>query len=139
MQNRSAGILTAILILIPLYTSGQKLVNSPIARYNLGILEPAGSFRSLGMGGTATAMRNNTTLYYTNPASYSSLDTNSFVFDFGIDYGINLLSDGNDTYLSEDMSFDHILIGFPLSKKLGLCPGSCTHDKWLLQYCRDSH
>ena len=123
MQNRSAGILAAILILIPLYTSGQKLVNSPLARYNLGILEPAGSFRSLGMGGTATAMRNNTTLYYTNPASYSSLDTNSFVFDFGIDYAINLLSDGNDTYLSEDMSFDHILIGFPLSKNWGFVLG----------------
>jgi len=56
MQNRATGILIAILILIPLYSSGQKSVNSPLARFNLGILEPAGSFRSLGMGGTGTAV-----------------------------------------------------------------------------------
>ncbi len=123
MQNRSAGILAAILILIPLYSSGQKLVNSPIARYNLGILEPAGSFRSLGMAGTATAMRHNTTIYFTNPASYSSLDTNSFIFDFGLDYGLNIISDGAKTDLSEDLNFDHFIIGFPISRKWGFATG----------------
>ena len=123
MQNRTAGILVAILLLLPLYSSGQKLVNSPIARYNLGILEPAGSFRSLGMAGTATAMRDNSTLYFTNPASYSSLDTNSFLFDFGIDYGLNIISDGNKTDLSEDLNFDHFLIGFPITRKWGFATG----------------
>ena len=123
MQNRSAVILAAILILIPLHSSGQKLINSPIARYNLGIIEPAGSFRSLGMGGTATAMRDNLTLYYTNPASYSSLDTNSFIFDFGLDYGINIISDGTNTDVSEDLNFDHIIIGFPIMKRWGIAAG----------------
>ena len=117
MQNRSAVILATILILIPLHSSGQKLINSPIARYNLGIIEPAGSFRSLGMGGTATALRDNLTIYFTNPASYSSLDTNSFIFDFGLDYGLNIISDGSKTDLSEDLNFDHIIIGFPIMKK----------------------
>lgn len=123
MQNRSAAILAAILLLLPLHSSGQKLVNSPIARYNLGIIEPAGSFRSLGMGGTAIAMRDNLTLFHTNPASYSSLDTNSFIFDFGMDYGMNIISDGSNTDLSEDLNFDHLIIGFPIMKRWGFAAG----------------
>jgi hypothetical protein len=123
MQNRAARILTAILILIPLYSSGQKSVNSPLARFNLGILEPAGSFRSLGMGGTGTAIRDNLNIYYLNPASYSSLDTNSFVFDFGIDYSVNIVTDGTNSDLSEDLNFDHFMMGFPISKKWGVALG----------------
>src|SRR4030042_6110734 len=95
MQNKPAAILFITIISTAFYNaSAQKMVNSPYARFNLGTLEPAGSFRSLGMGGTGTAIRDNSSVYYTNPASYSSIDTISFLFDFGIDYGINLLSDG---------------------------------------------
>jgi hypothetical protein len=123
MQNRAARILTAILILIPLYSSGQKSVNSPLARFNLGILEPAGSFRSLGMGGTGTAIRDNLNIYYLNPASYSSIDTNSFIFDFGIDYSVNIVTDGTNSDLSEDLNFDHFMMGFPISKRWGVALG----------------
>ena len=123
MQNRTARILISILLFIPLYTSGQKMVNSPLGRFNLGILEPAGSFRSAGMGGVGTAVRDNINIFYLNPASYSSLDTNSFVFDFGIDYGVNIISDGSNSDLSEDLNFDHIMIGFPVKKNWGFAAG----------------
>jgi hypothetical protein len=123
MQNRAVRILITILLFIPLYSSGQKSVNSPLARYNLGIIEPAGSLRSLGMGGTGVAIRDNLNIYYLNPASYSSLDTNSFVFDFGIDYGVNIVTDGTNDDLSEDLNFDHFMIGFPISKRWGVAMG----------------
>lgn len=104
-------------------TSGQKLVNSPYARFNLGMMEPAGSFRSMGMGGVSVSLRDNSSVYFANPASYSSLDTNSFVFDFGLDYSMNKLSDGTSKYNSDDMNFDHLLVGFPLAKGLGFAAG----------------
>jgi len=129
MRNRLASILLIILI-SPLFfiVSGQKLVNSPYARFNLGILESSGSFRSQGMGGTGTAIRDNSNLYYTNPASYSNIDTNSFIFDFGIDYGINLMSDGSSEYTSDDLNFDHLLVGFPITKGLGVGAGISTYS-----------
>jgi hypothetical protein len=118
MQNRFVGVL--LILLLPVnFLAGQKQVNSPYARYNIGNLEPAGSFRSLGMGGVATAIRDNSSLYYSNPASYSSIDTNSFIFDFGIDYSMNFLSDASLNSSSDDMNFDHLLMGFPLTKKWG--------------------
>lgn len=103
--------------------TGQKLINSPYSRFNIGSMEPAGSFRSIGMGGLGTSSRDNNSIYFSNPASYSSLDTNSFVFDFGIDYSMNFLSDGVLNFSSDDMNFDHLLMGFPLAKGWGVGVG----------------
>jgi hypothetical protein len=126
MRNRLTTIILSIFILIPFSVSGQKLINSPFARYNLGIIEPAGSFRSIGMGRTGTAFRDNSSIYYTNPASYSSLDTNSFIFDFGLDYGINYLTADTSHYKSDDMNFDHLIMGFPIAKGWGIATGVIT-------------
>jgi hypothetical protein len=122
MRNRLASIIF-VLIIFSISASGQKLVNSPFSRFNLGILEPAGSFRNIAMGGAGTAFRDNNSIYFSNPASYSSIDTMSFVFDFGLDYGINILSDGTSKYFSDDLNFDHLLMGFPITKGWGVATG----------------
>jgi hypothetical protein len=117
-------LVTFISLFIFAFTAtGQKLVNSPYSRFNLGTMEPAGSFRSQAMGGIGTSMRDNTSIYFTNPASYSSLDTISFVFDFGIDYSINKMTEGYLPYKSDDMNFDHLIMGFPITKGWGVATG----------------
>jgi hypothetical protein len=123
MRNRPVIFFLAVLVLVSLSASGQKLIDSPIARFNLGILEPAGSFRSIGMGGIGTAIRDNSSIYFLNPASYSSIDTNSFVFDFGMDYGLNVITNGSAHHSSDDMNFDHLMIGFPITKGFGVAAG----------------
>ena len=123
MQNKLLSLFIAICVLFLEPGYSQKLVNSPLSRFNLGSMEPAGPFRSIGMGGIGTAIRDNSAIYFSNPASYSSLDTNSFVFDFGLDYGINLLTEGTDNYFSEDLNFDHLVMGFPISRGWGVATG----------------
>jgi len=123
MQNKRIPLIFICLIIFSFPVSAQKLLNSPYARFNLGAIEPAGSFRSTGMGGIGTGIRDNSSIYFLNPASYSSIDTNTFIFDFGLDYGINYLSDGTNSHLSYDMNFDHIMLGFPLMKGLGFAAG----------------
>ena len=113
MRSRSFLILLLIFTIIPL-ASGQKLLNSPYARFNLGTQNPQGSFRSLAMGGTGIAMRDNSSIYFKNPASYSSIDTLSFLFDFGADVGVSTLYNGTERFQSADVNFNHLLIGFPL-------------------------
>jgi len=68
-------------------------------------------------------MRSISSVSYTNPASYSSFDTLSFVFDFGVDYGRNSISNGTSVYSSSDLNFHHLIFGFPISKKWGLSAG----------------
>ncbi len=123
MQNRPSIIILVSLLVFSLPATAQKLINSPYSRFILGTMEPAGSFRSLGMGGTGTSFRDNSNILFSNPASYSSLDTNSFIFDFGLDYGMNYLSDGTSSFSSDDMNFDHLLLGFPLAKGIGFAAG----------------
>lgn len=123
MHNKHLVVVLISLFSLANTATGQKLINSPYSRFNLGTLETQGSFRSLGMGGVGTATRDNSSVYFSNPASYSSLDTNSFVFDFGIDYGRNFISDGVSKYSSDDLNFHHLIIGFPLAKGWGFAAG----------------
>jgi hypothetical protein len=123
MQHKLTITIFILLFSITLTSYGQKLVNSPFSRFNIGTLAQVGSIRSLGMGGVGTAIRDNNSISYSNPASYSSLDTISFNFDFGLDYGRSELSNGTSNYFSQDMNFDHLLMGFPLAKGWGVGAG----------------
>jgi hypothetical protein len=123
MRNKLIILLSVFLLSITFSINGQKLVNSPYSRFNIGTLNESGSFKSLGMGGVSISLRDNSSIFFLNPASYSSLDTNSFVFDFGIDYSRVSLTNGASTYYSQDMNFNHLLMGFPITKGWGFALG----------------
>jgi hypothetical protein len=123
MRNKLIITTLISLFFFAFTAAGQKQIDSPYSRFNLGTLEPIGSFRSLSMGGVQTAIRDNSSIYFTNPASYSSLDTNSFVFDFGLDYGRNFISTSASNFSSDDINFHHLVMGFPLAKGIGLAIG----------------
>jgi hypothetical protein len=123
MRNKLIIVIFISLFSFAYKANGQKLINSPYSRFNIGTLQQVGSFRSLGMGGVGTAERDNSSIYFTNPASYSSLDTNSFVFDFGVDYGRNFLSSGATKYSSDDLNFHHLVMGFPVTRGWGVAVG----------------
>jgi hypothetical protein len=123
MRNRPASIFTVILFSLYITAYGQKSINSPYARFNLGNFGVGGPFRSLSMGGTGIAMRDNSSIYLSNPASYTSIDTTSFLFDFGLDFTAYGLDDGNEKFLSGDMNFNHLFMGFPIARRMGLALG----------------
>ncbi|MBE0677081.1 MAG: hypothetical protein IH591_20680, partial [Bacteroidales bacterium] len=119
--NRIAALITGLAMFVTLH--GQKMVNSPYSRFSLGMIEQSVNFRSAGMGGVSVASRDNTSVAWSNPASYSSLDSNSFVFDFGLDYTGAVLKDETLRHFSSDLNFDHLVLAFPLSKKWGVAAG----------------
>lgn len=103
--------------------AGQKNISSPYARYGIGNLEPQGTYRTLAMGGISSGIRNNLTLNYLTPSSYSSIDTASFIFDFGLDYSVIRLKDRDMTHYTQDLGFGHLLMGFPIMKRWGVAAG----------------
>jgi hypothetical protein len=123
MQNKLTIIIFVSILSTGLTAFGQKNINTPYSRFNLGTLQTEGPFSSLGMGGIGTAARSSTSLYYTNPASYNNIDTLSFIFDFGLDYGRNSISNGGSVFSSSDLNFNHLVFGFPISKHWGLSAG----------------
>ena len=123
-MRKKTAITTLFFLLIISHTAvSQKQLNSPYSRFNIGSLELQGSFKSRAMGGVGIALRDNNSIHYMNPASYSSLDTNSFAFDFGADFGISSLSQGDKKYSSNDINFNHLIMGFPITKKWGVATG----------------
>ena len=40
-----------------------------------------------------------------------------------MEYGINVISDGTSKHNSDDMNFDHLMIGFPVAKGIGVAAG----------------
>jgi hypothetical protein len=123
MQHKRFLFIFITLFSVTFLASGQKQINSPYSRFNLGSMEPSGSFRAMGMGGVGNSLRDNNSIYVNNPASYSSFDTVSFVFDFGLDYSMSFLTEGTSKYSSDDMNFDHLIMGFPIAKGWGVSTG----------------
>jgi len=123
MHKRLVVLNILVLLSLGYQAAAQKQLNSPYSRFNIGALEPQGSYKSRGMGGIGTALRDNNSIFYMNPASYSSLDTNSFTFDFGFDWGLNVLKENDNRYTSNDMNFNHLIMGFPVAKGWGFALG----------------
>jgi hypothetical protein len=123
MHNTRRLSLIFLFALLAVAVAGQKNISSPYGRYGVGNLSSQGTFRTLAMGGISSGIRNNLTLNYQTPASYSSIDTASFIFDFGLDYGVIRLNDGDLNYYSSDLNFSHLLLGFPIMKGFGVSAG----------------
>lgn len=110
----------SLLALLTTGAAGQKVVNTPFARYGIGNLELQGNYRARAMGGISSGIRDNLTLNYLTPASYSSTDTTSFLFDFGIDYTMAGLKGDDLKYHSQDVTFAHLMMGFPIMRGWGV-------------------
>ncbi|MBL7111000.1 MAG: hypothetical protein ISS19_03570 [Bacteroidales bacterium] len=94
----------------------QKNTNSPYSRFGLGEMSRKGFEKSRAMGGIGLGMRDNDQINYLNPASYTELDTLSFMFNFGLSssftkYRTSIQNDQNFT-----INLDHLAIAFPVTK-----------------------
>jgi hypothetical protein len=114
-------LLIALLALITSSLSAQ--TNSPYSRYGYGVLSDQAVGPSKGMGGIGYGLRNSRSANPMNPASYSKVDTLTFLFDIGITYKNGKLSDGNTSENKSGGGLDYITILVPLKRGIGLSFG----------------
>lgn len=97
--------------------------NSPYSRYGFGLLgDGAGAFNK-GMSGLAYGMRNGKELNMKNPASYSSIDSLTFLFDFGASFQNGNFESGGQKLNAKNTSVDYVTMGFRVAPKLGVALG----------------
>lgn len=101
----------------------QNNTNSPYTRYGFGQLEDPGLANSKGMGGVAYALRDKYQVNFANPASYSAVDSLTFIFDGGISLQNTNFSDGTIKRNARNSSFDYITMQFRLARWAGLSLG----------------
>lgn len=121
-------LLVFLLLILSVTTVAQNNTNSPYTRYGYGQLADQGSGNSKAMGGIAYGLRDKYQTNFVNPASYTAIDSLTFIFDGGVSLQNTNLSDGKVKMNAKNSSFDYITMQFRLGKwaamSLGLLPYS---------------
>lgn len=97
--------------------------NSPYSRYGFGILSDRAQGFNKGMAGLSTAMRNGKELNVKNPASYSAIDSLSFIFDIGFSLQNANIEQNGQKVNAHNTSYDYLSMGFRASRNLGISLG----------------
>jgi hypothetical protein len=97
--------------------------NSPYSRYGVGLL----SDQSLGinrqMGGLGYGLRNHSYINILNPASFSSADTLTMLFEAGFSLQNVNFKENDRRINAKNASFDYVAIQFRVRKNLGMSVG----------------
>lgn len=121
-------LLVLLLVILSGVAFAQNNTNSPYTRYGYGQLADQGSGNSKGMGGIAYGLRDKHQTNFVNPASYTAVDSLTFIFDGGVSLQNTNLSNGTIKQNAKNSSFDYIVMQFRASKwaaiSLGLLPYS---------------
>ena len=93
--------------------------SSPYSRFGLGDLKSQFSpvFNSLGGGGFA--INDSKVINPFSPATYSSFESNSFLFSTGLNNELVNIESTNESQTLNNLSLSHITFGFPLTNKIG--------------------
>ena len=112
---------------LSLTASAQSGTNSPYSQYGLGVLsEQTGGFNR-GMNGLGYGLRESNRVNTLNPASYSSIDSLTFIFDAGMSLQMTNFkestSQGSRSVNANNADFEYVIAGFRLFKNVGVSIG----------------
>ena len=112
-----------ILSIISHTTLAQNTTNSPYTRYGYGNLADKAFAAQRGMGGIGYGVRNPKIINSMNPASYSNVDSMTFMLDMGLMGDVSWLEEGNSRERLTNGGLEYIAMQFPLSKNMGFGAG----------------
>lgn len=101
---------------------------SPYSRFGLGDLHSYSFGRTTAMGGASLASRNSQQINTSNPASYTAVDSLSFLFEFGVIGKLSNYKNDIGNMNTNDVNFRYFNMNFQvknwLATSLGLLPFS---------------
>lgn len=97
--------------------------NSPYSQYGLGSMADQGNGFSRGMNGVGLGFHDGNQVNFLNPASYSSLDSLTFVFDVGMSGQITNFEENGKRINAKNADFEYAIAGFRAFKHLGMSFG----------------
>jgi hypothetical protein len=121
MQGYKQLLLTAFLAVFFTPLMGQNS-DSPYSRYGYGVLNNQSVGAARSMGGISYGLRGMSS-NPGNPASYSSVDSLTFIFDMGVSYQKSWFSEGYNSQSNDNGGLDYLTMQFPISKRLGMSFG----------------
>ena len=107
-------------LLLTLGVQAQNATNSPYSQYGYGQMAGQANGARKAMAGIGMGWREGNQINFSNPASYSAIDSLSFLFDAGLSIQVTNFTEGNHRINANNSSFDYVVGGFRLMKHLGL-------------------
>ena len=102
---------------------GQSGTNSPYSQYGLGRLSDASQSMSRGMNGVGVAFREHNQVNTLNPASYSAIDSLTFVFDVGMSMHRTNFKENGKSKNANNANFEYAVGAFRAWKNVGMAFG----------------
>jgi hypothetical protein len=96
---------------------------SPYSQFGIGMLSDQSLSYGRGMAGLSIGVRDSKHPNVTNPASYSSVDSLTMIFDIGISGQITNFKEGDVKKNAKTADFDYAVASFRLLKKVGASIG----------------
>ena len=111
-------------LMITLAAVAQNNTNSPYTRFGYGQLGMDAPGQLRAMGGVSTSMRDSRYINPSNPASYSAVDSMTFMFDIGLagQYS-RFRADGGAEMGRWNANLEYVTMQFPLGRYLGFSAG----------------
>ena len=122
-MNKLKKLALVIFVFFGLSAVAQLGTSSPYSRFGLGDLQ--GNIFPVynALGGGVTALSSTSSVNSSNPASYTSFKSNSFLFSTGGLHKTTLIQNLTDKQVANNSAFSHMTIAFPISSKLGASIG----------------
>ena len=123
MFKNKIFLLGFVLVLLSQVSVGQNNTNSPYTRFGYGEISDTNSGEQRAMGGVALGSRSKIGINVVNPASYSAVDSMTFMFDVGVSALVSRFSETGGTTNKLNANLEYITMQFPLWKKVGFSAG----------------
>ena len=131
-------IAAAVLSAMTITTYAQSGTNSPYSQYGLGLLSDQTSGFNRGMNGLGLGFHEHNQVNFQNPASYSAIDSLSFIFDAGISGQITNFSENGVKKNANNANFEYVVAGFRAARHLGVAFGILPFTNICLLYTSPS-
>ena len=118
--------------------NAQSSTNSPYTRYGLGELSDQAFAHNAAMGGIGYALRSSEQINVMNPASYSAVDSLSFMFDIGMGLKSSNYQENGYKTNAKNASFDYLAMQFRLHPRVGFAVGFTPYSNVGYKFSRTS-
>ena len=122
-KDMKKSLTTVVLLAISLAVAAQGGTNSPYSQYGFGSLADQSTGYSRGMNGLALGSRDSKQINFLNPASYSSIDSLTFIFDVGMSGQLTNFEENGKKINAKNAAFEYAVGAFRLFKNVGVSFG----------------
>ena len=120
-MNRNLGISICFILATavgPAQSEG--LTSSPYSLFGLGVLNQTTIGKSNSLGYTGIGLKSQSTINNLNPANFSLIPKNSFLYDIGITSEYNSYDNQRDSEDKTNVNFSNLAFAFRITEGLGM-------------------